>query len=118
MPDANRLTYDNLRLLSLSTLTFLSQFIGHCAPSQRNDDLPFEKQIQSHLREVLHLWINELDPMLIPVNTSVDLIATATSAAIFGSVIHHARGNSSLSQDEYIDQLLTLLMNGVCSIVC
>jgi AcrR family transcriptional regulator len=117
MPDTNRLTYDNLRALSLATLTFLSQFIAHCAPAERNNDLPFEKQIQIHLREILCQWLDQLDPTIIPANTSIDLIATATSSAIFGSVMHHARGNNSLSQEDYIEQLLSLLMNGVCSVV-
>ena len=118
MPHAKHLSADNLRLLSLSTLTFLSQFIGHCAPSQRNNDLPFEKQIQSYLHAVLFQWLTELDPMIIPANISTDLIATATSSAIFGSVMHYAQHKSPLSQEDYIEQLMTLLMNGVCHIVC
>lgn len=118
MSDASGMTYENLQLLSLSTLTFLSQFIAHCAPAERNNDLPFETQIQSYLREVLHQWINELDPLTIPANISVDLVVTATSSAIFGTVMHYARGNSLLSEEAYIEQLLTLLMNGICPIIC
>jgi AcrR family transcriptional regulator len=117
MPDATHLTYDNLRLLSLSTLTFLSQFIGHCAPSKRNGDLPFEKQIQSHLSGVLRQWIDQIDPLTMPANLSADLIATTTSSAIFGAIMHHARGNSSLPQEEYVEQVMTLLMNGIESIM-
>lgn len=116
MLDTRRLTFENLRALSLATLTFLSQFIEHCAPSQRND-LPFEKQIQSHLREILCQWLDQLDPTNSPENISTDLIATATSSAIFGAVMHYARGNNSLSQEDYIEQLLSLLTNGVCSVV-
>ncbi len=117
MPNTNHLTHENLRLLSLSTLTFLSQFMGHCAPSHRNNDLPFEKQIQIHLSEILHMWISNLDQSTIPANTSIDLMSIATSSAIFGSAMYYARGNSSLSQEDYIEQLMTLLVNGVCPIV-
>ena len=117
MPDANSLTVENLRLLSLSTLTFLTQFMGHCAPTERNNDLPFEQQLQNYLRDVLYQWLTELDLMIISADISTDLIATATSSTIFGSVMHFARHKSSLSQDDYIDQLMTLLLNGVCPIV-
>lgn len=118
MPESNHLSYDNLQLLALSTLTFLSQFMGHCAPSHRNKDLPFEKQIQSYLHEVLYHWLTKADPLVISPNISNNLIATATSSAILASVLHHAKGKSSLSQEDYIEQLMTLLMDGVCSIVC
>jgi len=117
MPNAHALTYDNLHLLALSSLSFLTQFMGHCAPSHRNNDLPFEKQIQSYLHDVLCQWLNELDSTKVVVKLSPELIATATSSAIFGSVMYYARGNISLSQDDYIQQLMTLLMNGVCPIV-
>ena len=114
----NRLTYDNLYALSLSTLEFLSHFVRHCAPSERQVDLPFEKQIQAHLREVLYQWLNQVDPTQIPKDTSTDLVATATSSTIFGASIHYANGNSSLTQEAYLDQLLNLIMNGICPIVC
>lgn len=117
IPHANHLTHENLRLLSLSTLTFLSQFMGHCAPSHRNDDLPFEKQIQTHLSEILHMWISNLDPSIIAATTSIELVSIATSSAIFGSAIYHARGRSTLSQEDYITQLMMLLVNGVCPVV-
>jgi len=118
IPDADQLNYDNLYALSLATLTFLAQFIGHCAPSKRNDDLPFEKHIQSDLRDILLLWMNDLTFLKIPSSLSTDLIATATSSAILGAALHHARGKSSLDNEAYIGQLMTLLMNGVCPIIC
>lgn len=118
IPNADRLNYANLHALSLSTLRFFQHFMGHCAPSKRNDDLPFEKQIQMYIHALLLLWLDDLDPLQIPSNISTDLIATTTSSAILAAVLHYAWGNSQLNDATYIDQLMTLLMNGVCSVVC
>ena len=51
---------------------------------------------------------------MIPANISIDLMSIATSSAILGSAMYYARGNSSLPQEEYVDQLMTLLVRGVC----
>lgn len=118
IPNADRLNYANLHALSLSTLHFFQHFMGHCAPSKRNDDLPFEKQIQLYIDALLLLWLDDLDPLQIPSNISTDLIATTTSSAILAAVLYYARGNSQLDDATYIDQLMTLLMNGICSLVC
>ena len=115
--DTNRLTYNNLNDLTLSLLSFLSQFNRHCSPSERNNHLPFDKQIQSHLREVLVRWIEQCDPNRIPADTSIDLVATVTSSALFGAVTRYIRDSNDMPQREFVDQLLGLMMNGIYSIV-
>lgn len=118
MPSADRLTYDNLYALSLATLTFFQEFIGHCAPSKRQSELPFEKQIQQHLYAVILDWLEHHNPLQIPTNTSPELVATTTSASILASVLQYARGhNNAMSPRDYIDSLMTLLMNGVHEII-
>ncbi len=117
MPSTDRLPHDNLRCLTLATLTFLQQFIVHCAPSDRNSTMPFEPNIQSYLFDVIVDWLEHHDPQLIPDHLSTDLIATSTSASILSASLYYARGNTSLEQDVYIDQLMDLLTNGVCTVL-
>jgi len=106
MPEADRLTHDNLRCLALATVTFLQKFIGKCAPSERQDTLPFETHIQSYLFDLLVDWLN-------PSDSSVELVATTTSSAILSAGLFYARGQSGLSRDDYIDQLMILLTDGM-----
>ena len=113
MPSADSFTVENLRALSASTLSFLTQFLGHCAPSKRNQDLPFENLLQSHLQAILVEWLSEVDPVD-PSNTaSREMIATATSWALFGAVMRYARGHLDLPQETYIDQLMDFLTAGI-----
>jgi len=106
MPTADQMSYDNLRCLALATVTFLQQFIGHCAPSERNSTLPFEVHIQAYLFDLLSEWLDSSDA---PAN----LVAVATSSAILNAGLFYARGNSALDREDYIDQLMAILMNGI-----
>lgn len=110
MPSADSFTVENLRALSASTLSFLTQFLGHCAPSKRNQDLPFENLLQSHLQAILVEWLGEVD---LSNTASREMIATATSWALFGAVMRYARGHLDLPQELYIDQLMDFLTEGI-----
>lgn len=109
LSDADHLTRDDLRCLALATLTFLQQFIGHCAPSERNSTLPFEAQIQTYLFEILSDWLHGHDPA----GLSIQLMATTISSSIMGASLYYARGKSDLERDDYVDQLMDMLIDGV-----
>lgn len=110
LADADALTYDNLRNLAFATLTFLQKFIGHCAPSERNNTLPFEMQLQACLFDVLMDWLDGSE-------ASTQLIATATSSSILSAGLYYARGKSELERETYIDQLMDILMHGIDAMI-
>ena len=110
IPQPASLTLDNVRLLLVTVCEFLWRFYDHCAPSQRSDPLPIETQVQEQVYQLFWGWIHDLD---LSAEHNPQIVATVLSWAVFGSALQWARDKERLDLDNYVDQVMPMLVNGI-----
>src|SRR5258707_1552030 len=78
LPDAHRLTHNNLRLLPVVVNRFMSQYFKHCHPGTRTDEnLIIGAQVHQHVYELLLLWMKNVENGDAPRPISPELAAKA-----------------------------------------
>jgi AcrR family transcriptional regulator len=106
------LTRDNLYQLTLVTCDYLRGFIGHCAPSTREDEqMAMLRQVQVSLYDVILAWVQAAPSRSNSI--SAETIATVTSSAIFGSVMQWVMAGRKQSPEQLTEGVLSLLTSGL-----
>lgn len=98
-----------LRLLMLATCEFLAEFADDYAPRKGDEHPPIERQIQPLIYQHLLQWAEKsaIDKMA---GQSAQTLAMVTSWAIFGSALQWSRGKREISADVLTEQVMSLLM--------
>jgi len=108
------LTRGNLRVLILTASDYLKGFIGHCAPSTGHDDqMMMLRQVQDSLYDLLVGWITASQSGGGQQPITPEIVARATSFAIFGSVFQWAQTGRKGSPEQLTEGVLSLLTAGL-----
>lgn len=102
------LSEDGLRLLLVATCEFLREFVNHCAPSERKNLPPVEKQIQVEMFQLMKLWL----PDSIEASQG-DVIANALSWVLYGTALQWAQQHDPQDLESLADQVLPLIVSGL-----
>ena len=112
--DCDGFNAENLRLLTLATCEFLEQFDDKYAPHSGQDHPPIERLIQPYIYKLILGWVEV--SRVGESAQSAEIIAMATSWAIFGSALQWSRGEREISAETLIAQIMFLLTQGLDSL--
>lgn len=106
---------EHLRLLMLATCEFLAEFRDDYAPYKGNEPLPIKGKIQPLVYQVVLRWA-KTSGIGGASGQSAETIVMVTSWTIFGSALQWSRGSREISAENLIEQVMSLLMQGLNSI--
>ncbi len=104
MLNACHLTKDNLRNLVIAVCEFTRNVNAHCKPAQAQFESLVETQVKAVLHELLLKWLEQ-----VPLATSAEMAATATSWAIYGLALQWSHAKQPQPVDAFAIEVLPLL---------
>ena len=111
LPNAQTLSFDNLRLLAAVVTEFMDGFFGQCHPGSRNDiQLLIVAEVQKHVYEVLLTWTTNTVANTPHNPNTAEHAAAALSWIIFGTGFQSHVSGQKQSPEQWADQMLTFLV--------
>jgi AcrR family transcriptional regulator len=105
MLNSCQFSLDNLRMLIVAVCEFVSRSHTDCAPPQGQFDALIETQIKTQVYELLLKWLGQGGNP----GASPEMVATATSWAIYGLAVQWGRQKPAQPVEEYAGQALPLI---------
>jgi len=97
-------TNDNLRILVLAVIEFLSNMHSECAQPHQQFESLIEGTIKKQVYELLTHWLEQADAKI-----STDIPATVATWAIYGLASHYSHLKKRPSLDKFVDEALPLV---------
>lgn len=116
LPHSTTLNTENLRQLILTVFDYIVQTHGHCSPADTQIEPRFKTMIQHELYQILLNWLQKVttDPSR---SASIETIATVISWSIFGAGIAWNQGNTRLTKEETVHQVMAVINKGLSGVL-
>ncbi len=113
LPDEATFSPENLRVLILTLCEFMAEFHRHCNPVDQQLLPLLETTITAELHSVLLSWLKESAPAQPGDKAPAEVAAVVTSWAIYGAAIQWSREKRSGSAQEFVGQVLPMILMGL-----
>jgi AcrR family transcriptional regulator len=107
----------NLGLLVSTVADLLGGLHGHCAPAHHELQPAVEATIQEELCAYLLAWLQQAAPAEGTQNIPRETVASVMSWAIFGVGVEWGRGTRTQFADDWVRQVLEVLVSGIARVV-
>ena len=97
-------TDDNLRILVVAVIEFLSNMHSECAQPHQQFESLIEGTVKKQVYELLSHWLEQTGTKL-----STEIPATVATWAIYGLASHYSHLKKRPSLDKYVDEALPLV---------
>jgi len=97
-------THDNLRILVLAVIEFLSHMHSECAQPHQQFESLIEGTIKKQVYELLSHWLEQTGTKI-----STDIPATVATWAIYGLASHYNHLKKRPSLEKFVDEALPLV---------
>lgn len=118
---SSRFSLDNLRRLVMTVCEYLSQFQGHCAPGDRNLEIPIEVKVHEELTAFLIDWLRQVPLTEGHANGSAgatrEALASLMSWAIFGAGVEWNSEGRQRPAEERARDVVDVLVGGITRVV-
>jgi AcrR family transcriptional regulator len=105
MLNSCQFSLENLRLLIVAVCEFVANVDSHCAPPHETFDSLVETQVKNQIFELLLKWSGQVGKA----QAAPEMVATATSWAIYGLASQWSHKKPSIPVDDYAGQALPLI---------
>lgn len=115
VPDTSPVTTQTLETLCATVLAFFTDSYGHC-----NLDRQLGSMLEKAMNEELHVhiskWLRQMPGDSTSGKPDIDITAMIISSALIGAGLKLNRGKCSLADDQTIEQIVSVLANGMLAV--
>lgn len=116
LPDGANFSPETLRILILALCEFMTEFHRHCKPSDQQFLPLVETTITAELYDVLLSWLKKATSTQPGGGAPVEVAAVVASWAIYGAAVQWSREKRSGSADEFVSQVLPMILMGLSQV--